>query len=193
MQSRISHRLIAIEGLDLAGKTITATVLAARLSAKYVATPLQPLSSVRYSFDEVSSDGRFLFYLASVIHASDQIRQYLLSGDVVCDRYVYSTIAYHRALGVNTEIVKWEDLAIVRPVLAVYLTATQESRRGRMSGRRVVTDEDKSERLQRAVEKEFERMGLLRVDTTNLSVDDVVSLIQDALTSRSWRPERATN
>src|SRR2546422_940162 len=94
-----SHKLIVVEGIDGTGKTTVARRLATAIRAKYLRTPPPRFDSLRKYVDkEASVETRFLFYLCSVAYASDIIRRELTKRDVVCDRYLGTTLAYHRAL-----------------------------------------------------------------------------------------------
>src|ERR1700677_1365004 len=96
---REQNLFIVLEGADGTGKTTAAKNLAKSLGAKYIATPPPKFREIRNVVDkDVSVGVRFLFYLTGVLHASDIVRQTLANQPVVCDRYIASTIAYHRAL-----------------------------------------------------------------------------------------------
>jgi dTMP kinase len=179
------HSLIVVEGIDGAGKTTVARRLAVALRAKYLSTPPPPLDSIRKYFDKQTSvETRFLFYLCSVAFASDIIRRELVKRDVVCDRYLGSTLAYHRALGMR---VRWDarELSVVRPDFAFFLHVSDERERmRRIKGRgkitrgdRLVENSDLRERLIR----EYNKFRWYKIDTSNRSVEEVVAVIRSRL------------
>jgi dTMP kinase len=179
------HKLIVVEGIDGTGKTTVAHRLARVIGGKYIRTPPPPFDSARQYVDKQGSlDTRFLFYLCSVSYASDVIRRELAKRDVVCDRYLGSTIAYHRALGIRLD---WnmEELTLVAPDYAFLLEVSDESERmKRIRRRRRITAGDRlleDEQLRKRMVSEFERFQWIKVDTAKRNADEVVEWIRGAL------------
>lgn len=93
---------IALEGLSGVGKTIVGKMLAKRLGAYFYQTPADSFKAVRKQVDkDITNSSRFLFYLAGVVESANEIEEILMKKSVVCDRYILSTICYHRAAGLN--------------------------------------------------------------------------------------------
>ena len=92
--------LIAIEGIDGAGKTTVAKLLAEEINGVYYKTPSQKFSQCRMLFEGNSrrSLSRFLFYASILWAAWDEIKNALQTKPVVVDRYILSTKIYHEAL-----------------------------------------------------------------------------------------------
>jgi len=179
------YKLIVVEGIDGTGKTTVAHRLARAIGGKYIRTPPPPFDSARQYVDKQGSlDTRFLFYLCSVSYASDVIRRELTRRDVVCDRYLGSTIAYHRALGLRLD---WnmEELTLVAPDYAFLLEVSDESERmKRIRRRRRITAGDRlleDEQLRKRMVSEFERFKWIKVDTAKRNADEVVDWIRGAL------------
>jgi len=90
---------ICIEGLDASGKTSISQALARVLGASYYKSPGGPYAEARKIVDEVVDPlTRYFFYRAAVQYDSGVIRNLLTRTSVVCDRYIYSTIACHAAM-----------------------------------------------------------------------------------------------
>lgn len=101
----MKNLFIVFEGLDGSGKTTISKILSYELSALYIQTPLGYYNQIRKLVDARADVAEhFLFYLAAVRYASEEIKKLLKRQSVVCDRYLYSTIAYHRALGLKLDI-----------------------------------------------------------------------------------------
>lgn len=97
---------IVLEGLSGSGKTTIGKIVAKKIRGKFYRTPPSLFTgSFRNCIDKcVSSSARFLFYLAGVIQASDEISRILADQPIVCDRYLLTTLCYHRALGIQINI-----------------------------------------------------------------------------------------
>lgn len=107
-----ANRLIVLEGIDGVGKTTLTNELVHALSATY------GISAVRYEDVEekttgfntlkpfiktsVSPESSFFFYVASAINKSRHIEELLKTKWVVCDRYIFSTFAFHAVRGVDS-------------------------------------------------------------------------------------------
>jgi dTMP kinase len=180
-----NHKLIVVEGIDGTGKTTAARRLAAAIGAKYLRTPPPPFDFARRYVDQRGSlETRFLFYLSSVAYASDLIRAELAKSDVVCDRYIGSTLAYHRALGIN---LGWDftELGLVQPDHAFLLQVSDEKeriKRIRQRGRITASDRLLEDRgLRQKMITEFDKFQWSRIDTTRQSPDEVVALIKSII------------
>ena len=101
----MKNLFIVLEGLDGSGKTTISKILSCELNALYVQTPFGYYDQIRKLVDaRADVTEHFLFYLATVRYASEEIKKMLKQQSVICDRYVYSTVAYHHALGLTLEI-----------------------------------------------------------------------------------------
>jgi dTMP kinase len=168
---------ICVEGLDGVGKTTVARSVAERIGGLYYKTPPPPYDSIRQTIDlyaDVST--RFHFYLSAVGFASQQIRRVLATRPVVCDRYIYSTIAYHAAMDETLRSMADVD-DYLRPDCAILLAADEYERIRRVSSRpRSAHDGDleTNSGFLLAVYREFITFHLEVVDTTGMAIDAVV-------------------
>lgn len=148
-------RLIILEGIDGAGKTTQAELLAAHLESlgRRVVRTAEPTSYPSGVALRAALGGRVkksewemaaMFVedrIAHNLHPEDGLEALLASGaDVICDRYYYSTLAY-QGQSTDYEWCKTMNLgcaAIRRPDLCIYLDLTpaqslERIRRGRDS------------------------------------------------------------
>lgn len=142
--SRVSGRLIAIEGLDGVGKSTLSRALARALDAAWRTTPGEEIRGVRDAFDAgVSKDpaARCLAYAATVIAEGVAARQLMAAGrTVLVDRYWLSTRVYAppEADGVLDAVA-----TLVPPAdLTLYCWAPEAVRRQRLTGRGALTAAD---------------------------------------------------
>jgi dTMP kinase len=129
---------IVLEGLDGAGKTTCARMLADFLDAQSMTTPSP---EVREHRDAIvgsfagNQEAAHLFYLSTVVAASSQVGQVLASGrSVVMDRYFLSTQAYAEFRGSNLQL-DYLGSRLAAADLTVYLDAPAAVRAQRLSGR----------------------------------------------------------
>lgn len=173
---------IAIEGIDGVGKTTCAKLLANRMQAFLYKTPSGAFERIRAEIEAIGdTQVRFAFYLASVFYASDEISSLVLHQPVVCDRYIYTTIAYHRGLDVNLSYIDINGIPIIYPDFCFYLYAEEDVREKRISGRGISSPSDtfleKDKELQRKIHKEFLKFPVIQIDTSRLNPDEVCEQI----------------
>ena len=96
---------VVFEGLSGSGKTTVGQLVAEAIEAKFYKTPASVFHPIRDEIDRSADNtARLFFYLAGVAQASTEILEILKGRNVVCDRYLLTTICYHRALGVPIDI-----------------------------------------------------------------------------------------
>lgn len=175
---------IVIEGIDGVGKTTCAELLTNEMGAILYKTPSGVFEKIRKGIEDLRDNQvRFTFYLASVFHASSEISKLVSQQPIVCDRYIYSTIAYHRGLGVNLSHIDFERLPIVFPDFCFYFYATENVCEQRITGRKqginsasdIALEKDKN--LQRRIHQEFLKLPMISIDTSKLTVNEVCEQI----------------
>lgn len=145
------NKLIVFEGIDGVGKSTLSKALPGLLTEKGMpAIRFEDIENKAGGFnllkpfikEEASTEASFLFYLASAIHKSALLKKLLERTSVVCDRYVYSTIAHHQEKGLNIEI-DITKLPILRPDHFFLITLPEDIRRQRIESRGgILTKED---------------------------------------------------
>jgi dTMP kinase len=129
---------VVLEGLDGAGKTTCASMLAEMLGAACMTTPSSQVRQYRQQILDsfgTSQEAAQLFYLSTVFAASNQVGATLASGkSVVMDRYFLSTQAYAEFRGSRLPLDAINSL-LVPAHLTVYLNASPDIRRQRLQDR----------------------------------------------------------
>lgn len=166
-----SGRLIVMEGIDGAGKTTQAKLLAAALEkaggrAVFTAEPTHGPAGRRIRDATVRLDPlpeAALFTQDRREHVAQVIMPALRSGVyVVCDRYVHSSVAYQGARGVDVDALVRENLSFApAPDLVILLTIPVDLALSRISTR-TSSGPDYFE----------SRVGLCAVDTLYRSLED---------------------
>lgn len=183
-------KLIVFEGVDGAGKTETGRLLEKDYGFKYCATPPSGYKPIRAYMNETASPiSRFLYYMAGNIDASSEMRELLKADNVICDRYVFSTLVAHSIrenmpLEQMIELSKpYQDYLIVPDV--TILLDVQPDEQIRRLNRRNKGNNSSSDRIildnsilrQKFRETYFEaavRFGWPVIDTTGKSVDETL-------------------
>ena len=138
---------IVIEGMDGSGKSTISKTLSEKLNAELVSTPGHQFKDIRKPLDTIFSQNtkaRQLFYAATVLNVSDEIKLLTESGQhVVTDRYWLSTQVYHNWMS-NGEHLNLHDVEceLLTPDLTVYLELPLNERHKRISARNNNTRED---------------------------------------------------
>ncbi|MFA6963751.1 MAG: dTMP kinase [Patescibacteria group bacterium] len=173
------NKMVAIEGIDGTGKSTVAKLLADLMGATLIKTPFGPMIGQRayYDGEGIAPLVRYLFYLNCNVVASEEIERLLQSGPVVCDRYLISTLCFHKAMGVDVDIVDISKLPIVQPDHYFCLQAAEEVRLQRLYSRGYLSDTDEKIDLLREVDLMLPRYCGNIIDTTLLSADEVAQKI----------------
>lgn len=133
----MKHMFLVLEGLSGCGKTTVGKILAEKLGAVFYKTPASLFSPIRSVVDEKADlISRFLFYLAGVAQSSVEIRKLCEAQHVVCDRYLDTTMCYHKAMGVPVELLlNSPESVFVIPTATFLLVCKQEERIKRLHRR----------------------------------------------------------
>lgn len=146
MTRRGSNRLVVLEGIDGVGKTRLSRALVRALNAR------PGIRAIRYEDTEKRAAGfnvlkpfirtsvpiaaSLLFYLSSAIDKSRRIAELLKTQWVVCDRYVYSTFAFHAVHGVKVRsLIRLRALPIRWPDHYFLVTVSEDVRLQRLRQR----------------------------------------------------------
>ncbi len=166
-------KLIVLEGCDGSGKTSCALELAKKINGIYYKTPPMVFKDLKRLIEDTKDYNlRFHYYLTSTIYASLEIAKILNYNNVVCDRYIYSTLAYHRALGVQFS----NDLEnlVIKANYVFCLYAEKDELIKRILQRKNLGIFDDDIVLQAKILNEFKKFPLKFFNTTGLKVDESV-------------------
>jgi len=161
---------IVIEGLDCSGKTTQAKLLTAKLSkshnAVYTAEPSQGKigtfirNSCLYGEKRLPHSLEALLFAADRIdHVENEIRPAIAAGKlVICDRYVYSSLAYQGSAGLSVDWIAEINKHALKPDFAVFIDVPAEKVLQRLNRRKSVmenldTQRDVREIYMKSVEK----------------------------------------
>ncbi len=132
---------IVITGLDGSGtSTIARSLHNLDIGSYLLKTPSVEFSRDRDIIDSTvrntSPNAHYLFYLASVVYASDYIKKYCDYKDknVYCVRYLIDTVVSHRVLGVKAQL-DYEKFNILKPDLTIFVKVDEHIRQTRITER----------------------------------------------------------
>lgn len=100
---------------------------------------------------------------------------------MICDRYIYSTIAYHKALGVDLSRIDFKRLPVLLPDFSFYLWAEKKVYLQRLLNRKThsVSDRnlEKNRVLQQKIHQEFLTLPVISINTSYLTPKEVCAKI----------------
>lgn len=185
----MSGKLIVLEGIDGVGKTTISKILQKELLKNDIPT-------VRYEEHENKNKGfnkikpfikksvpinsSLLFYLSSGIYKSEIIQKLLTKKWVICDRYIYSTLAYHKVRGANLSVVNLNNLPIIIPDFNFLIKVDEKTRITRVTNRKNSEAQDfkpkTSHNLIGKMEFELEKFKPIIIDNS-LNINDTLKKI----------------
>lgn len=170
---------VVIEGINGTGKTSVGRRLAQELAGSFYSTPPGSLASIRKWIDSYAMvECRYIFYLTALALAAKEIRQLLNHGSVVCDRYLQSTIAYHRALGLPEEFLEIADrIDLPTPSDTFYLDCQEAERQRRLGQRGASLIDAKHTEIADHIREEFLRFDMVHIQTDSMDEEEVVRSI----------------
>ncbi len=181
------NKLIVFEGIDGVGKTTVARELKRILKAKGIPVIFYEDYESKYPgfaplkafVKKIPITGSHLFYLASSIYKSQVIKKMLKKHWVICDRYFYSTNAYHKAKGSSLKIGPISDL--LEPDHAFLLTIDEKLRKIRVKQKLKITKSDlvpkKAGSLPYKIEIYFKKQNLINIDNSGPLTETVQKII----------------
>ena len=184
---------ICVEGLDGSGKTTQARILAKRLnksySAVYTAEPSHGKTGAfiregcLYEKQRLPTEVEALLFAADRIeHVEAEIKPALAEGKVVvCDRYVYSSLAYQGSAGLDLKWIKKINSYALKPDYAVFIDVPPERVLERLQRRKSVMETLEIQRKVREVYLRFvDRGELVLIDgdqPKDVVADDLYSKV----------------
>jgi dTMP kinase len=185
---------VCIEGIDGSGKTTHAHILVNALTrrgykAVYTTEPSRGVYGKTIRKHVLQGDSRLAPIVEAVLFAADrldhvenEVKPLLEAGKmVVCDRYVYSSIAYQGAAGLSTEWIRDINRHAVKPDFAVYIDAHPETVIKRIRRRKSVMETLQTQRnvrelyLEMVRKRELERVdGDQPIKEVSRAIEDIV-------------------
>ena len=182
MRTTKPNKFIVLEGIDGAGKSTVSRLLADSIGATLIRTPQRGFSDARTLIDEEAElQSRFFFYLSTVLFASEKIKRLLKDSHVVCDRYIVSTLGYHKSLGLDLKF-DLSSIELTKPDFTFFLRLDDEDeRQRRIKGRNKFTKTDAlidDAIVRKKLVMEYLKFPMTQIDTCDSSADEVVAMIR---------------
>ncbi len=168
---------IVIEGLDGSGKTTQVALLAEKLSQSYnVMLTAEPSKGkigtfIRegclYEKTRLPTEAEALLFAADRIeHMQKELKPALDEGNlVICDRYVYSSLAYQGSAGLSLDWIKTINARALQPDFSVFIDVPPEKVIERLQRKKSVMETLETQRKVREVYLKYVEKGeLVRVD-----------------------------
>ena len=191
---------ICLEGIDGSGKTTQAKLLVEKLrlnfDSVYTAEPSDGKvgSFIRnsYLYGENRLSGvieALLFAADRVEHVENEVIPALSAGKiVVSDRYIYSSLAYQGAAGLNLEWIEQINQYSLRPDLGIFVDVAPETALKRLKSTRSVMETLETQEKVRQIYLQFVEKDFLKLINGNRSKDlvakDIYSAVLRFLNSR---------
>jgi dTMP kinase len=168
---------ICIEGLDGSGKTTQAVLLTERLGKRYNAIYTSEPSKGKtgtfirncclYEKERLPTAVEALLFAADrVEHVENEVKPALAEGKlVICDRYIYSSLAYQGSAGLSLEWIKSVNSYALQPDLAMFIDVSPELVLERLQRRKSVMETLETQQKVREVYLKFADKGeLIKID-----------------------------
>jgi dTMP kinase len=171
---------IVIEGLDGSGKTTQAKFLAKKLEKTYkVILTAEPSlgkigSFIRedclYEDKRLPTEAEALLFAADRIeHMHNEVKPALDDGKIViCDRYIYSSLAYQGNAGLSLDWIKTINARALQPDFSIFIDVAPEKVIERLQRKKSVMETlEIQKRVREVYLKYVEKGELIRVDGDN--------------------------
>lgn len=189
----MKNKLIVLEGIDGVGKTTISQALKKELGRRHIRSVIyESTEKKNYGFNilkpfikkraaKLSIDSSLFFYLSSALFKSEIIKKMLKKKWVICDRYIYSTIAYHNLKGATKYLFPDLDkFPIIKPDFSFLITVDDKTRLQRVKRRGIVNSVDLIQKKigSRAfrMEAELKKFKLTEI-VNNSSLDKAIDFI----------------
>jgi len=189
--------LICIEGIDASGKTTQAKLLVQNLNergykAVYTSEPTKGFfgqilrQKILYGNERVPAVVEaLLFALDRLEHVEKEIKPALEKEKiVVSDRYLYSSIAYQGAAGLDPAWIEEINRWAIKPDLAIYLDMPAEVVIKRLKRKRSVMETLENQRRVRNVYLRLVKEGMLLLVDGNRPIEEIEREILEIVMKR---------
>jgi dTMP kinase len=186
---------ICIEGLDGSGKTTQAELLTERLHKSYNAVYTSEPSHGKtgtfirecclYEEKRLPTAAEALLFAADRIeHVENEIKPALAKGKlVICDRYIYSSLAYQGSAGLSLAWIKKINSYALKPDFAIFIDVSPEQVLERLQRKKSVMETLEIQQKVREVYLKFVEKGeLIRIDGDKPKDDVADALCSKVLT-----------
>jgi dTMP kinase len=190
---------VCLEGLDGCGKTTQAKLLVRRLKTKYEAVYTAEPSRgqigkfIKKRYLHASTRGStvveaLLFAADRVEHLKNEVVPALEKGKVVVsDRYVFSSLAYQGAAGLDLKWIESVNKHAFRPDLALFIDVDPKTVVGRLKQKKSVMENLETQlKVQQVYYKYVETGALVRIDG-NKSKREVAKAVWQAVSDHLRR------
>ena len=168
---------LVIEGLDGSGKTTQATILAKRLSENQnVVLTVEPSrgrvgtfirEGCLYEEKRLPTEAEALLFAADRIeHVQKELKPALDEGKlVICDRYVYSSLAYQGSAGLSLDWIKTINARALQPDFSIFIDVPPQRVLERLQRKKSVMETLETQQKVREVYLKYVEKGeLVRID-----------------------------
>jgi len=183
---------ICIEGIDGSGKTTQAHRLVKTLTKKgydaiYTTEPSRGTYGKIIREHILQGNNRVptvveavLFAADRIEHVENEIKPFLKAGKIViCDRYVYSSIAYQGASDNNLEWIREINKHAIKPDLAIYIDVPPEIVVNRIKRRKTVMETLQIQSKVRKLYLELVKKKQLKMVDGNAPIKEVAEVIEN--------------
>jgi len=180
---------ICIEGLDGSGKTTQANILTAKLQKNYkvfcTAEPSQGKigSFIRecclYEEKRLPKEAETLLFAADRIeHMQNELGPSLAEGKlVICDRYIYSSLAYQGSTGLSLDWIKTINARALQPDFSIFIDVSPELVLERLQRKKSVMETLETQQKVREVYLKFVENGELILIDGDRPMEDVADAL----------------
>jgi dTMP kinase len=189
---------VVFEGVDGSGKSEISAIVATKLNALHLESPMGLFREIKnYVDNNLSDKGRLFFYLASNLDLSQYIQEKRESTAIVCSRYFHSTlIGFASRNNIDIEgFYKSPPVAssdFEAPSLTIFLTVNEDVQRQRIVSReqsknsiadyKSINDDHYRESLFKNYSFIANRENWFIVDSSLKSIDEVVDTCMGIIT-----------
>ena len=183
---------ICIEGLDGSGKTTQAVLLTERLykshNAIYTTEPIHGKTGTfireccLYEKKRLPTAAEALLFAADRIeHVENEIKPALAEGKlVICDRYIYSSLAYQGSAGLSLDWIKTINSHALQPDFGIFIDVSPERVLERLQRKKSVMETLETQQKVREIYMKFVEKGeLIKIDG-----EKPKDIVADALCSK---------
>jgi len=179
------NRFIVFEGIDGSGKTTQSKLLSKKINGKYTCEPtsfeIGKLIRKILNGETCRKETLALLFAADRVEHVIEIEHDLENFNVVCDRYVYSSMVYQSIQGIDEDFIGNINKYIKKPDVMIFLDVDIEESFKRMGGKskEIFENRDTLERVRKKyheiIEKELfkPKHGYISIDTTGKTIDEV--------------------